>query len=358
MQDQYQPLINDLEQYTVAIKDRETGETHGTGVIVTDDGLILTCYHVIGDNESKTLYYKDAIDIYFPSANITKPATIEEEYSNPELDVAFLKLNEEKVPAQTAIAILSESIQYGHKFASIGFRKAQRFKKLDASGEIRIETGIQNEEGDSKEFPSIIKLYSDEIEEGMSGAAVLDLDLGKVVGIISLHYRNRNSTNKVDENLNFAIPISSILEVDNARDILKAKNPGLKMILQFVREIGSDSIWYKKIEDLYVAPKEYQEIESTLEDQRIVFITGSKEYGKTYTAIKLLWEYYRKGYKPKFILEEQAEKLSHIINSLLGDEKLKHHVIYFEVSKFQSEKQTINIMRNFRGIYLVYQQVF
>ena len=51
-----QALIDDLNKYTVAIQDREKGETHGTGVIVTDDGLILTCYHVIGDNENSTFY--------------------------------------------------------------------------------------------------------------------------------------------------------------------------------------------------------------------------------------------------------------------------------------------------------------
>jgi hypothetical protein len=125
----------------------------------------------------------------------------------------------------------------------------------------------------------------------MSGAAVLDLDLGKVVGIISLHYPR----NTVDTKLNFAISISSILEDSKAGAILKAKNPGLKLILEFVREIGSESIWLRELEDLYIAPKEYQEVEKTLEVQHIVFTTGSKEYWKTYTAIKLLWEYYRRG---------------------------------------------------------------
>lgn len=35
-----QALIDDPNKYTVAVKDRETDETHGTGVIVTDDGLL------------------------------------------------------------------------------------------------------------------------------------------------------------------------------------------------------------------------------------------------------------------------------------------------------------------------------
>jgi S1-C subfamily serine protease len=63
MQNNYQSLINDLNKYTVAIKDRETGETHGTGVIVTDDGLILTCYHVIGDVENTSLNLFSYMDL-------------------------------------------------------------------------------------------------------------------------------------------------------------------------------------------------------------------------------------------------------------------------------------------------------
>lgn len=85
---------------------------------------------------------------------------------------------------------------------------------------------------DDKDSPPLIQLDSGEIEEGMSGAAVLDLDLGKVVGIISLHYPR----NTVDTKLNFAISISSILEDSKAGAILKAKNPGLKLILEFVRD--------------------------------------------------------------------------------------------------------------------------
>lgn len=50
---EHQAYISELNKYTVAIKERETGETRGTGVIVTDDGLIVTSYHVIGDYKDR-----------------------------------------------------------------------------------------------------------------------------------------------------------------------------------------------------------------------------------------------------------------------------------------------------------------
>jgi S1-C subfamily serine protease len=81
---------------------------------------------------------------------------------------------------------------------------------------------LQNDEDDKESSVSIIKIYSDEIEEGMSGAPVLDLDANRVVGIISLHYPAKD--NNVDTKLNFAIPVESIIKVCPS---IKEKNPGL-----------------------------------------------------------------------------------------------------------------------------------
>jgi hypothetical protein len=96
-----------------------------------------------------------------------------------------------------------------------------------------------------------------------------------------------------------------------------------------LRKIRSDDISYKKIDELYVAPIEYAEIETTLKENRIVFITGAKEYGKTYTAIKLLWEFFKNGYEPKYMLE-RSEKDESIDKLLRLTGELRHRVIYLE----------------------------
>ena len=48
-----------LKKCTVAIRECQKGVngTIGTGIIVTKDGLILTCYHVIGDIRNEKPYY-------------------------------------------------------------------------------------------------------------------------------------------------------------------------------------------------------------------------------------------------------------------------------------------------------------
>lgn len=246
------------------------------------------------DSNHGTFYDKDIMEIYFPEEKITEEAKIIEEYCDPTLDIAFLQLKikqGKKLSDYAAVAKLDDNDEslFGHDFASIGFRKAEEFAYLSAHGEIRIPMRRKNEEGREIE---LIQLYSDEIEEGMSGAP--DLKTGRVVGIISLHYGgNDRIPERVDTRLNFAIPISAILEGSKAASVLTEKNVGLSRFNNFIELIGkSESLLYDRFEEVYVPPIEYPEIEKTLKEYRCVFITGTAEYGKTYTSINLLWEYY------------------------------------------------------------------
>ena len=63
MQSQDNGIFDDLVKYTVAIQRSEDGRVLGTGVIVTNDGLIVTCYHVIGNIRATTLDYKN-VDVW------------------------------------------------------------------------------------------------------------------------------------------------------------------------------------------------------------------------------------------------------------------------------------------------------
>ncbi|MFZ2412520.1 MAG: hypothetical protein WAW23_13185 [Candidatus Methanoperedens sp.] len=76
-------------------------------------------------------------------------------------------------------------------------------------------------------------------------------------------------------------------------------------VREFLEKIGSQRAEYREIEELYVAPQNYDKIKSTLEEHNIVFIIGDAEMGKTYTAIRLLWEYFKEGYEPEYIHEER-----------------------------------------------------
>ncbi|MFZ3060612.1 MAG: hypothetical protein WA102_12865 [Candidatus Methanoperedens sp.] len=78
-------------------------------------------------------------------------------------------------------------------------------------------------------------------------------------------------------------------------------------VLEFLEKIGSQRAEYREIEELYVEPQNYDKIKRILEENNIVFIIGDAEMGKTYTAIKLLFEY-SKDYEPIYIPEERKRE--------------------------------------------------
>ena len=74
-------------------------------------------------------------------------------------------------------------------------------------------------------------------------------------------------------------------------------------ILKFLEKIKSQRIEYREIENRYVEPKNYNEIVDKLQKYNMVFIVGDAEMGKTYTAVKLLFEFFKEGYEPVYISE-------------------------------------------------------
>jgi S1-C subfamily serine protease len=114
----HQDIIEDLNKCTVAIQESGgSAKVPGTGVIITNDGVLLTCFHVVGDIKSKTIKH-NSIDVYFPEFKITKPAQVVKEYSDPFLDVALFKMEDGLLPEKTVVSNLGESIVFGHRYAS------------------------------------------------------------------------------------------------------------------------------------------------------------------------------------------------------------------------------------------------
>jgi len=90
--------------------------------------------------------------------------------------------------------------------------------------------------------------------------------------------------------------------------------------------------FYNRIEEVFVPPIEYDEILESLDKNKIIFITGTPQYGKTYTAIRILWEYYLKGYIPIWRPgkeEEQRVKLRDRLEAI-ENELNPHTIIYYE----------------------------
>lgn len=148
-------------------------------------------------------------------------------------------------------------------------------------------------------------------------------------------------------------------------DVDKVQQRG--RVSEFLEKIGyKGSKRYNRIDDLYVHPLEYEEIENALTKDRIVFITGTREYGKTYTAVRFLWEYYCKGYEPRWIKgEEEIERVN--VRAKLEEierELRPHHIVYFEdpfgKTKYEGRESLereigtiIELIKNIEDVYVI-----
>jgi hypothetical protein len=114
-------------------------------------------------------------------------------------------------------------------------------------------------------------------------------------------------------------------------DVDKVQQRG--SVFEFLEKIGyAGSKWYGRIDEVYVPPLEYEDMKRTLKEKRFVFITGTQEYGKTYTAVRLMWEYYNSGYEPGWIkggeVTERVEVRRRLEN--ISAELKPRHIVYFE----------------------------
>lgn len=114
-------------------------------------------------------------------------------------------------------------------------------------------------------------------------------------------------------------------------DVDKVQRRG--RVFEFLEKIGyPGSNLYGRIDEVYVPPSEYEEMARALEEKRILFVTGTPEYGKTYTAVRLMWEFYNRGYEPRWNKGgELAERIE--VRRKLEDirsELKPGRIIYFE----------------------------
>jgi hypothetical protein len=116
-----------------------------------------------------------------------------------------------------------------------------------------------------------------------------------------------------------------------AADVDRVQQRG--RVFEFLEKIGyAGSKLYGRIDEVYVPPLEYEDMKRTLKEEKIVFITGTREYGKTYTAVRLMWKFYNSGYEPGWIKGgEPAERIE--VRKRLENiraELKPGHIIYFE----------------------------
>ena len=173
---------------------QSTSAASGSGFIISDDGYILTNFHVIEDSDSIT------VSMY--SGDSYEAALIGYDESN---DIAVLKIDAENLTP--VILGDSDNLNVGDSVVAIGNPLGELTFTL-TSGAI----SAKDREVTFSNNVSMNLLQTDcAINSGNSGGALFNL-YGEVIGVTNAKYSTSGSEASID-NIGFAIPINSIMNI-------------------------------------------------------------------------------------------------------------------------------------------------
>lgn len=173
--------LNEFLKSTVSVK---VDEGHGSGVILSEDGYIVTNYHVIVGSKKVEVIFNDGSKA---EATIVR--------KNPETDLALLKVAKDSLmPLQLSAG---RDPDIGNEVWAIGTPKSLELGQSVSKG---IISGIRKS-GDLNYIQTDVK-----ISPGNSGGALVTKD-GMVLGIVSAKLISKGA-----EGVGFAIPSADVLQ--------------------------------------------------------------------------------------------------------------------------------------------------
>lgn len=151
------------------------GQPQGTGFVVAPR-LAVTCAHVV---EGCSAGPGDRLRVTFHISGTSIEAEVLADGWHPEEDVAFLRLPD-KLPEGVQPAVMgSAKGSNGHRYQTLGFPEDGDVLERWPQGRIGGLVSVKNWKG------KLLQLQGAEVDRGLSGAPVLDLDTDRVVGMIT-----------------------------------------------------------------------------------------------------------------------------------------------------------------------------
>lgn len=174
---------------------QSTSAASGSGFIITDDGYILTNYHVIEDSDSITVSLYDGTSY--------EAALIGYDKSN---DVAVLKVEAEGLAP--VIIGDSDNLNVGDSVLAIGNPLGELTFTLTAGA-----VSAKDREVTMSNSVTMELIQTDcAINSGNSGGALFNL-YGEVIGITNAKYSSSSSSEASIDNIGFAIPINNVWSI-------------------------------------------------------------------------------------------------------------------------------------------------
>ena len=169
----------------------------GTGLIVGENGYILTNAHVSGEKYSKC--YVTLVDGKTYDGNVV--------WSNTDIDMSVVKINQKNL--QVATLGDSDDIKVGETVYAIGNPIGFEFQRTVTSGIVSaVNRTIKFEEDEEETYMEDLIQTDATINPGNSGGPLVNAD-GQVIGINGVKITSA-------EGISFAIPINSVKTVINS----------------------------------------------------------------------------------------------------------------------------------------------
>src|SRR2546426_742669 len=190
-------VFEDITAGVVCILDAY-GRPAGTGFVVSDNGLIVTCAHVLGISRPET------VTLVFRATRERREARVIAEWwrSQDAEDVAVLQVDGNLPEAVRSLPLGSSGGTSGHKVSTFGFPEAGEVEGVHGVGEV---AGTRSE---TRSGQHLLQLGSSEITTGFSGAPLWDEVQRRVIGMVVI-VAKPDSSGKMGETA-FATPTETL----------------------------------------------------------------------------------------------------------------------------------------------------
>lgn len=181
--------IKNINKDPFAIELKKGDKVQGTGFALSENGLIVTNYHVIKDSRK--------IKVLGVNGNMKKEIDAEVLLSDKDADITVLKIKKQ-IDSIPFLYKIKESLS-GKNIYTLGYPK---YNVLGSN--IKITEGIINSTTGIKDDNTVYQI-SAPITNGNSGGPLFD-EYGNIIGITSSGYRDKSS-----DLVNYAIKISEMI---------------------------------------------------------------------------------------------------------------------------------------------------
>ena len=250
----------------------ECDNQRGTGFLVSQEGHVITCAHVINNVRNAQLFLCDEKGSFSHEYRASEIYYCEENQG----DFCLLKIQGKLPYHSTVLPLYYPSQSAGHRFLTYGFPDSNPLQGLEGKGILQ-NCDLRSEAN----FPIIQLEESNSINQGFSGSLIFDVQIGGIVGLIRSGVVDTKNQRQL--NTSFGIPIHFIAEKCSEEYTLNIKEPN--QVIELPK--GFTYLKPPKIEKVSPAKIKYQDF---LQSNNLPYFSRDSFYSTTEVSENFITE--------------------------------------------------------------------